>query len=29
VSWTAASLTWFIDGQEVMSTSTDIPHEPM
>ena len=29
VSWTAASLTWFIDGRAVMSTSTGVPHEPM
>jgi beta-glucanase (GH16 family) len=29
VSWTAAGLTWFIDGREVMSTSTNVPHEPM
>ncbi len=29
LSWTASSLTWFIDGREVMSTNENIPHEAM
>ena len=29
LSWTASSLTWFIDGRAVMSTDSGVPHEPM
>jgi len=29
LSWTAASLTWFIDGRAVMSLTKDVPHQSM